>query len=87
MFFQEWHPRYLRLHDRRIRDCIYWSWRLYVASIYLRSRNLKQDLSMLEEMEKAEQVQVRIDSNFPANFTNCNQNVRQKTDQIEKSPL
>ena len=28
---------------------------LYVASIYLRNRNLKQDLSMLEEMEKAEQ--------------------------------
>ncbi len=29
---------------------------LYLASIYLRSRNLKQDMSMLEEMEKAEQV-------------------------------
>ena len=29
---------------------------LYIASIYLRSRNLKQDMSMLEEMEKAEQV-------------------------------
>lgn len=25
---------------------------LYVASIYLRARNLKQDASMLEEMEK-----------------------------------
>jgi hypothetical protein len=25
---------------------------LYVASIYLRSRNLKQDISMLEEMDK-----------------------------------
>jgi hypothetical protein len=29
---------------------------LYIASIYLRSRNLKQDVSMLEEMEKVEQV-------------------------------
>ena len=29
---------------------------LYIASIYLRSRNLKQDMSMLEEMEKAEQA-------------------------------
>lgn len=28
---------------------------LYIASIYLRSRNLKRDMSMLEEMEKAEQ--------------------------------
>jgi hypothetical protein len=25
---------------------------LYVASMYLRSRNLKQDMSMLEEMDK-----------------------------------
>jgi hypothetical protein len=29
---------------------------LYLASIWLRSRNLKQDMAMLEEMEKAEQV-------------------------------
>ena len=27
---------------------------LYIASIYVRSRNLKQDMSMLEEMEKTE---------------------------------
>ena len=26
---------------------------IYVASMYLRSRNLKQDMSMLEEMEKS----------------------------------
>ncbi len=32
---------------------------LYLASIYLRSRNLKQDMSMLEEMEKTEQVKAR----------------------------
>ena len=32
---------------------------LYVASMYLRSRNLKQDMSMLEEMERAEQVSVQ----------------------------
>ena len=31
---------------------------LYVASIYIRSRNLKQDMTMLEEMEKAEQQPV-----------------------------
>jgi hypothetical protein len=30
---------------------------LYLASIYLRSRNLKQDMSMLQEMEKAEQAE------------------------------
>jgi hypothetical protein len=29
---------------------------LYLASIYLRSRNLKQDMSMLEEMERTEQA-------------------------------
>lgn len=27
---------------------------IYVASLYIRNRNLKQDLSMLEEMEKSE---------------------------------
>jgi len=33
---------------------------LYVASIYLRSRNLKQDMTMLNEMEEpAPPVQVR----------------------------
>ncbi len=32
---------------------------LYLASIYIRSRNLKQDMSMLEEMEKAGQVEAR----------------------------
>jgi hypothetical protein len=28
---------------------------LYLASIYVRSRNLRQDMSMLEEIEKADQ--------------------------------
>jgi hypothetical protein len=32
---------------------------LYVASLYLRSRNLKQDMSMLEEMENAEHAEAR----------------------------
>lgn len=32
---------------------------LYIASIYLRSRNLKQDMSMLEEMEQTAQAEVR----------------------------
>jgi hypothetical protein len=27
---------------------------LYLASLYVRSRNLKQDMSMLDEMEKSE---------------------------------
>jgi uncharacterized protein with FMN-binding domain len=30
---------------------------LYVASMYMRSRNLKQDMSMLEEMDKPAPVQ------------------------------
>jgi hypothetical protein len=29
---------------------------LYLASIYIRYHNLKQDMSVLEEMDKAEQV-------------------------------
>jgi hypothetical protein len=32
---------------------------LYLASIYLRSRNLKQDMSMLEEIEEPEQARAR----------------------------
>ena len=32
---------------------------IYLASIYLRSRSLKQDLSMLEEMEKLEHAEAR----------------------------
>jgi hypothetical protein len=32
---------------------------LYLASIYIRNRNLKQDLSMLEEMEKTKESDVR----------------------------
>ena len=28
---------------------------LYVASIYIRNRNLKRDMAMLEEMEKVDQ--------------------------------
>jgi hypothetical protein len=35
---------------------------LYVASMYLRSRNLKQDMSMLEEMEKATPAPVQKQS-------------------------
>ena len=58
---------------------------LYLASIYLRSRNLKQDMAMLEEMEKAEQPQAG--STVHSGCINCNQNVRPKMDQIEKSPL
>ena len=32
---------------------------LYLASIYVRNRNLKQDLSMLEEIEKTKESEVR----------------------------
>lgn len=32
---------------------------LYLASIYLRGRSLRQDVSMLEEMEKSEQPAVK----------------------------
>jgi hypothetical protein len=32
---------------------------LYLASIYIRNRNLRQDISMLEEMEKTAQAEVR----------------------------
>ncbi len=35
---------------------------LYVASMYLRSRNLKQDMSMLEEMDKSTSVPVQKQS-------------------------
>ncbi len=35
---------------------------LYVASMYLRSRNLKQDMSMLEEMEKSTPAPVQKQS-------------------------
>lgn len=35
---------------------------LYVASMYLRSRNLKQDMSMLEEMDKSDSAPVQKQS-------------------------
>jgi hypothetical protein len=35
---------------------------LYVASMYLRTRNLKQDMSMLEEMEKSTPAPVQKQS-------------------------
>ncbi len=35
---------------------------LYVVSIYLRSRNLKQDMTMLEEMDKQPAAPVRANS-------------------------
>lgn len=33
---------------------------LYVASIYIRSRNLRQDMSMLEEMDKPEDAVMEV---------------------------
>ena len=35
---------------------------LYVASIYLRNRNLQQDMTMLEEMEKTEEPVMEVRS-------------------------
>jgi len=43
---------------------------LYVASIYLRNRNLNQDMTMLEEMDKpAPPVEVRQPKKSPAKST------------------
>ena len=35
---------------------------LYVVSIYLRNRNLQQDMTMLEEMEKTEEPVMEVRS-------------------------
>ena len=40
---------------------------LYVASIYLRSRNLKQDMTILEEMEEPAPPVQRMTSVHPSN--------------------
>ena len=43
---------------------------LYVASIYFRNRNLNQDMTMLEEMDKpARPVEVRLPKRSPAKST------------------
>ena len=44
---------------------------LYVASIYLRNRNLQQDMTLLEEMDKAAQpVEVPQPKKSPARSNN-----------------
>jgi hypothetical protein len=42
---------------------------LYVASIYFRSRNLKQDLTVLEEMDKQPAPPARVSTLNPAPST------------------
>jgi len=57
---------------------------LYVASIYLRNRNLNQDMSMLEEMDKpAPPVQVRQPKKSPAKST-ANQSAKPVTKRSRK---
>ena len=53
---------------------------LYVASIYLRNRNLNQDMSMLKEMDKpAPPVKVRQPEKSPAKSASNNKSVKPVT--------
>ena len=53
---------------------------IYVASIYLRSRNLRQDMTMLEELDKpAQRVEVRRPEKSPAKSASNNKSVKPVT--------
>jgi hypothetical protein len=54
---------------------------LYVASIYLRSRNLHQDMTILEEMDKSAQVAVegRQPKKSPTKSTSNNKSAKPVT--------
>ena len=53
---------------------------LYVASIYLRNRNLHQDMTLLEEMDKAAQpVEVPQPKKSPARSNNNNRSAKPVT--------
>ena len=53
---------------------------LYVASIYLRNRNLHQDMILLEEMDKAAQpVEIPQPKKSPAGSTNNNKSAKPVT--------
>lgn len=59
---------------------------LYVASIYLRNRNLKQDMTMLEEMDKPPQpvVEARQPKKSPAKSTSNNTSAKPVTKKSRK---
>jgi len=53
---------------------------LYVASIYLRNRNLRQDMTMLEEMDKpAQPVKVRQPEKSPVKSASNNKSAKPVT--------
>ena len=53
---------------------------LYVASIYLRNRNLQQDMTLLEEMDKpAKPVEIPQPKKSPARSTNHNRSAKPVT--------
>ena len=53
---------------------------LYVASIYIRNRNLHQDMTMLEEMDKpAQPVETRHLKKSPAKSTGNNKSAKPVT--------
>ena len=53
---------------------------LYVASIYLRNRNLRQDMTLLEEMDKpAQPVKVPQPKKSPAISSNNNKSAKHVT--------
>jgi len=58
---------------------------LYVASIYIRNRNLNQDMAMLEEMDKpAPPVEVRQPKKSPAKSTGNNKSAKPVTKKSSK---
>jgi hypothetical protein len=53
---------------------------LYVASIYLRNRNLRQDMTMLEELDKpAQRVKDRQPQKSPARTNSNNKSAKPVT--------
>ena len=53
---------------------------LYVASIYLRNRNLRQDMTMLEEMDKpAQPAKVRQPEKSPVKSASNNRSAKPVT--------
>jgi len=53
---------------------------LYVASIYVRNRNLQQDMTLLEEMDKpAQPIEIPQPKKGPARSTNNNKSAKPVT--------
>ncbi len=58
---------------------------LYIASIYLRSRNLKQDKSLLEEMDRtAKPVEIQQPKKSQARSANHNRSAKPVTKKSRK---